>query len=128
MVVREREQRARLGDIYRKASDIASAMYAARERPAHMSEQQYRRFMASGGYLWEHTGGRPRIAGALHAARAQLPPRDALPAAVQARYEQELEYAQRIRGASIYPAVQNVILACRALGLATPDHHQSHPI
>ncbi|MFZ1089579.1 MAG: nitroreductase family protein, partial [Xanthobacteraceae bacterium] len=28
-------------------------------------------------------------------------------------------YVARIRGASIYPAVQNVILACRALGLAT---------
>ena len=26
---------------------------------------------------------------------------------------------ERIRGASIYPAVQNVILACRAWGLAT---------
>ena len=28
-------------------------------------------------------------------------------------------YAERIRGASIYPAVQNIILACRAFGLAT---------
>ena len=26
---------------------------------------------------------------------------------------------ERIRGASIYPAVQNIILACRALGLGT---------
>ena len=26
---------------------------------------------------------------------------------------------ERIRGASIYPAVQNVILACRAVGLGT---------
>jgi len=26
---------------------------------------------------------------------------------------------ERIRGASIYPAIQNIILACRALGLAT---------
>jgi nitroreductase len=118
VVVREREQRARLGAIYRKASDIASAMYAARERPAHMSEQQYRRFMASGGYLWEHMADAPVLLVPCMR-RAQLPPRDALPAAVQARYEQELEYAQRIRGASIYPAVQNVILACRALGLAT---------
>src|SRR5437763_4266992 len=118
VVVREREQRARLGAIYRKASDIASAMYAARERPAHMSEQQYRRFMASGGYLWEHMGDAPVLLVPCMR-RAQLPPRDALPVAIRARYEQELEYAQRIRGASIYPAVQNIILACRALGLAT---------
>ena len=26
---------------------------------------------------------------------------------------------ERIRGASIYPAVQNIVLACRALGLGT---------
>jgi nitroreductase len=31
----------------------------------------------------------------------------------------ERAYAERIRGASIYPAVQNIILACRALGLGT---------
>jgi hypothetical protein len=28
-------------------------------------------------------------------------------------------YAERIRGASIYPAVQNIILACRTLELGT---------
>ena len=33
VVVRDAEQRARLGAIYRKASDIASAVYAARGRP-----------------------------------------------------------------------------------------------
>jgi len=38
---------------------------------------------------------------------------------VQQRYEQELAYERRIRGASIYPAVQNIILACRAFGLGT---------
>ena len=31
----------------------------------------------------------------------------------------ELAYAARIRGSSIYPAVQNIILACRGLGLGT---------
>ena len=29
------------------------------------------------------------------------------------------ELLERIRGASIYPAVQNIVLACRALGLGT---------
>jgi len=38
---------------------------------------------------------------------------------VQAIYAGELAYERRIRGASIYPAVQNIILACRALGLGT---------
>ncbi|HTU52755.1 MAG TPA: nitroreductase family protein, partial [Acetobacteraceae bacterium] len=43
----------------------------------------------------------------------------ALPPEIQARYQDELAYLDRIRGASIYPAVQNIILACRALGLGT---------
>jgi nitroreductase len=47
------------------------------------------------------------------------PPRETLPDAMQAIYARELAYADRIRGASIYPAVQNIILACRALGLGT---------
>jgi nitroreductase len=39
IVIREAEQRRKLGRIYRKASEIASAMYAARGRPAHLTEQ-----------------------------------------------------------------------------------------
>jgi nitroreductase len=48
-----------------------------------------------------------------------LPPREALPPDIAARWEDEVAYADRIRGASIYPAVQNIILACRGLGLGT---------
>jgi len=50
-----------------------------------------------------------------------VPPRDALPEAVAVakRYEAYLTYQAQIRGASIYPAVQNSILTCRALGLGT---------
>src|ERR1700728_1357706 len=50
IVVRDSEQRRRLGMIYRKASDIASEMYKARPRPAHMTEQ-YQRMLTSGAYL-----------------------------------------------------------------------------
>ena len=59
VVVRDAALRASLGAIYRKASEIASAMYASRGRPAHMSDQQYQRFMTSGSYLWEHMGEAP---------------------------------------------------------------------
>jgi len=38
---------------------------------------------------------------------------------VQTIYEGEVAYERRIRGASIYPAVQNIILACRAFALGT---------
>jgi nitroreductase len=48
-----------------------------------------------------------------------MPPREALPAAVAARWDIHQAYQERIRGSSIYPAVQNIILACRGLGLGT---------
>ncbi len=118
VVVRDAEQRQKLGAIYRKASDIASAIYRARGRPAHMNEEQYRKFLSSGSYLWDHMGDAPVLL--VPCLRERLvPPRAALPDWVQARYEQELDYERRIRGASIYPAVQNIILACRAHGLGT---------
>lgn len=116
VVVRDPEQRRRLGSIYRKASDIAAAIYAARGRPPHLSEQQFARMLGVGGYLWEHIGDAPvLLIPCQH--RPVTPPREALPPDIAARYEHELAYAERIRGASIYPAVQNILLACRALGL-----------
>ena len=118
VVVRDAEQRRRLGAIYRKASDIASEVYKARPRPPHMTEEQYRRFMLSGAYLWDHMGDAPvLLVPCLH--ERPTPPRESLAPSVQAIYDGELAYERRIRGASIYPAVQNVILACRAFGLGT---------
>jgi nitroreductase len=118
VVVRDWEQRQKLGAIYRKASDIAEAMYAARGRPAHLKERQFARLMATGAHLWQHMGEAPVLL--LACGRPPvLPPRDALPQDFSARWEDEVAYAERIRGASIYPAVQNIILACRALGLGT---------
>jgi nitroreductase len=118
IVVRDPEQRQKLALIYRKASDIASAIYRARGRPAHMTEEQYQRMMSSGAYLWEHMAEAPVLLVACLRDRP-APPREMLPLEVQAVYDQELVYTDRIRGASIYPAVQNIILACRAIGLGT---------
>jgi nitroreductase len=59
IVVRDADQRRQLGAIYRTASAIAEAIYAARGRPAHMSVRQFARFMASGKYLWDHMGEAP---------------------------------------------------------------------
>jgi nitroreductase len=42
-----------------------------------------------------------------------------LPPELRDWHPAELAYAERIRGASLYPAVQNILLACRALGLGT---------
>jgi nitroreductase len=116
VVVRDPELRQKIGAIYRKGSDIAAKVYAARGKPGHLSEAQYRRFMASGQWLWDHLAEAPVILVVCAKQRAQ-PAREALPPEID--YDAELAYADRIRGASIYPAVQNILLACRALGLGT---------
>jgi nitroreductase len=118
IVVRDPAQRARLGAIYRKGSDIAAAVYKARSRPPHLTEAQWDRMMTAGAWLWEHLGEVPvLLVPCLR--RRDMPAAEALPPEIAARYGEELSYLDRIRGASIYPAVQNIILACRALGLGT---------
>jgi nitroreductase len=118
VVVRDAEQRRKLGMIYRKASDIAEAVYAARGRSAHLTDRQFARMLQAGAYLWDHLGEAPvLLLPCQH--RPVIPPREALQPEIAAHYGAELGYADRIRGASVYPAVQNIILACRGLGLAT---------
>src|SRR6266481_6043313 len=48
VVVRDPDLRRQLGVIYRKASDIAEAVYTARGCPRHLTEQQYARLMTAG--------------------------------------------------------------------------------
>jgi nitroreductase len=118
IVVRDPELRRQLGIVYRKASDIAEAVYAARGRPPHLSEQQFARLMAAGRHLWDHMGEAPvLLVPCSH--RPVLPAREALPPDIAAGWEEEAAYAERIRSASIYPAAQNILLACRGLGLGT---------
>ena len=116
VVVRDPELRRQVGAVYRKGSDIAAKVYAARGRPAHLNEAQYQRMMKGGGWLWEHLAEVPVILVVCAKQRPQ-PAREALPPEID--YDAEMAYADRIRGASIYPAVQNIMLACRALGLGT---------
>jgi nitroreductase len=118
IVVRDDAQRRALAAVYRKAADEVSAIYAARGRPDHLTEQQYDGFMAAGQYLWDHLGDAPVLLVPCLKLR-DMPPRDALPEPVAARYEAHLAYQEQIRGSSIYPAIQNIILTCRALGLGT---------
>ena len=109
VVVRDPGQRQKLGMIYRKASDIAEAMYAARGRPPHLTERQFARLMATGAHLWQHMGEAPVLLLPC-GARSALPPREALPPDIAVRWEDEVAYADRIRGASIYPAVRTSFL------------------
>src|SRR5450631_2522657 len=48
IVVRDQAQRAKLGAVYRKASDIASAVYQARSLPPHLTQAQWDRMMNAG--------------------------------------------------------------------------------
>ena len=118
VVVREPEKRRQLGALYRKASDIAAAVYQARRHPAHLTEGQWQRMLNAGAHLWDHLGEAPvLLVPCLHP--RDLPAPELLDPAWRKHYDNERAYLDRIRGASIYPAVQNIILACRALGLGT---------
>jgi len=118
IVVRDREQRRQLAAIYRKASESVGAFYAARGRPDHVTEQQFQRFASSGIYLWDHMDEAPVLLVAC-LRQEQMPPPDALPPAAVAAFEAARPHLARMSGASIYPAIQNIILTCRALGLGT---------
>jgi nitroreductase len=118
VVVRDAEQRRKIGALYRKGSDIAAAVYQARGRPPHLTDAQWRRMMVGSEHLWNHMGDAPVLLVPCLRQR-DMPARDALDPDWRQYYDSECTYLDRIRGASIYPAVQNVILACRALGLGT---------
>jgi nitroreductase len=118
VVVRDPELKRQLAALYRKASDFAMARYASQPKPAHLSDEQYRQFLANSGWLWDHLAEAPVILIAC-LARREPPERASLPEVVQARYDAHLANTLRISGSSIYPAIQNIILACRALGLGT---------
>lgn len=118
VVIRDAERRREVGALYRKGSDIAAAVYAARSRPAHLTDAQWQGMLRGGAHLWDHMGEAPVLVVPCLRQR-DLPSREALDPAWRDRYDDERIYLDRIRGASIYPAVQNIILACRALGLGT---------
>jgi nitroreductase len=100
IVVRDRAQRQRLGAVYRKASDEVAEIYAARGRPDHMTDDQFRRLMDGGAYLWQHMGDAPVLLVPCLRLR-DMPPREALPEAVANRYDAHLAHQDRIRGSSI---------------------------
>jgi len=114
LVIKDPQTRRQLGAVYQKASGILTKLYAGAARPAHMDENKYQRFMQAVTHLFEHMGDAPVLlvpclktsmwAGASN-----------LPADIKAR----MANTARMAGSSIYPAIQNVILACRAFGLGT---------
>lgn len=115
MVVRDAEQRSRIGEIYRRVSLWVLQRYQHSGRPANQSEAEYERMMQGGMHLYEHMRDAPvLLVPCLRITAFDLP--DEIPAEIQTAMRAAAPWTA---GASIYPAVQNIILACRALGLGT---------
>jgi nitroreductase len=112
VAITDPERRRLIGAAYAKASRMVRPFYSNAARPAHMSEEEYRRLQTSGFYLHEHMSEAPLLI--LVAAKKREP-----------RHYDGIDEAAAVRNqlctrmASIYPAVQNIILASRALGLGT---------
>jgi nitroreductase len=115
VVVCDAEQRHRIGAIYRKVSRWVWERYQHQVRPAHISQAQYDRMMQGGLHLYEHMADAPvLLVPCLRINPIDLPTE--IPADVRLAMQQAAPWTA---GASIYPAVQNIILACRGLGLGT---------
>ena len=115
IVVKDASQRKKIGDVYRKGGNILMALYANRIKPPHMSQETYDKLMSSAMYLLDHMADAPVL---LLACLKQTPPAGP-PPQFPPDAAAGLKNMARMGGSSIYPAVQNIILACRAFGLGT---------
>jgi nitroreductase len=115
VVITDAGQRLKVGEIYRRASMWVREIYENNRPPNDVHKSQYEQMLKSGFYLHEHMADAPvLIVPCLRLRQPDLP--GSLPE--EARRAIVREFPWRA-GASIYPAVQNIILACRALGLGT---------
>ena len=115
MVVRDVEQRRRIGAIYHRVSLWVLQRYQHQTRPAYQSQAEYDRMMSGGVHLYEHMGDAPvLLIPCLRINLVELPAE--IPADVRSAMREAFPWTA---GASIYPAAQNIVLACRALGLGT---------
>ena len=113
-MVKDAAKKKKISDIYARGAKILSTVYANRPRPPHMDEKQFQMLMNSAMYLFDHMNEAPVLLFACLRSDTggpipNLPPEVAAQAAKMVR----------IGGSSIYPAVQNIILACRAFGIGT---------
>jgi nitroreductase len=115
IAIKDAGQRAKISEIYKKAGQILMGLYANQPRPAHMDEKQYNKVLASATYLFEHMHEVPVLL--LLALRSDR--QAGAGSAQQPEINDLMRKMIRMSGSSIYPAVQNVILACRGLGLGT---------
>ena len=103
LVVKDPEVKKQVQKVYQKGWNEVQAMYQNRPAPTHLGEKKLRGILDAAGYLAEHLAEVPVL---LFACLKERP----MPAHIAAKLA-------RLSGSSIYPAVQNILLACRALGL-----------
>jgi nitroreductase len=103
LVVKDPEVKKQVQAIYQKGWSEVKVMYDKRPGPAHMPKEKFGRLLDAATHLAEHLAEAPVLIFACLQERP-LPPQLATRLA-------------RLSGSSIYPAVQNMLLACRALGL-----------
>lgn len=112
VVIKDAERRRRIGEIYKKGGQIMIGIYAQRERPAHMDEKQYNQLLVSATYLFDHMHEAPVLLLVCQKSNPMM-------AGAAPQMNDLMRKMIRTSGASVFPAVQNVILACRGLGLGT---------
>jgi nitroreductase len=103
VVVKDPEVKKKVQAIYQKGWGEAKAMYDNRPGPEHMAAEKFARLLNAATYLAEHMAEAPAL---IFACLKERP----LPPQLAARLA-------RLAGSSIYPAVQNILLTCRALGI-----------
>lgn len=119
VVVKDPERRRRVADVYRKVGDairpvIANLFHGAPASETEL-ERQRRKLNDSVLYLFENMHVPPVL---LLACLKPVPPYWQN-AAVPDNILSGMKSMARFDSSSIYPAVQNIILACRAFGLGT---------
>lgn len=115
IVITDAAQRQKVADVYRRASMWVRQVYENNPPAAGANKSQHERMLKSGYYLHEHMADAPvLIVPSLRLRHPELP--TSLPEEAHRTIARQFPWRA---GASIYPAVQNIILACRALGLGT---------
>lgn len=103
LVVKDPAVKKQVQAIYQKGWSEAKAMYDNRPGPEHMTAGKFGRLLDAATHLAEHMAEAPAL---LFACLKERP----LPPSLAPRLV-------RLAGSSIYPAVQNILLTCRALGI-----------
>ena len=114
IVVKDEAQRRRIAEIYPKAFAVMSPYIKTAKIPPHLDQKQRDLILKGAMYLFQHLADVPVLIFAC------LRPQEGVdPAILPAEVLAKTGWTDRLLGASIYPAVQNMILACRGLGLGT---------